>query len=156
EDRARSQALVDRLKADHGPEPDPLPVPWLGRILLIVAYVVLAGLTYLAFFAPPAESWPLALALTFLQGWFLVRPRWWLDRLDSWHILPSASPTWLPFRILIWLLLLTPLFAVNSSSVIWLVGKAVPSAFGATEASQVTVPAALEFVLENLLRTQIF
>jgi tetratricopeptide (TPR) repeat protein len=168
EDRARTQAFVDRLKVDHGPEPEPLPVPWLGRILLVVVYVVLASLTYLAFFAPPAESWPLALALTFLQGWFLVRPRWWLDRLDSWHILPAGSPGWLPFRILIWLLLLTPLFMVNSSEVIWLVGKAVPSAFGATrpgeeadpfevaEPVEVTIPAALEFVVENLLHAQIF
>jgi hypothetical protein len=156
EERAHTDALVAKLKKDQGPEPNPQPVTWGGRIVLILAYALLAGLTYLAWYVPPAESWPLSTVLALLQGWFLVRPRWWLDRLDAWRILPSPSPAWLPFRILIWLLLLTPLFVVNSSEVIWLAGRAAPAAFGAESADKVTPGAALEYVVENLLRTQIF
>lgn len=156
DERARTEAFIDELKADDGPEPAAKPVGLLHLVYLALMYVVLAGLTAVAWYAPLETSWALSIGLTALLGWFLIAPRRWLDRFEAWHILPAGSPGWMPFRILLWLAFLTPLFMLTSSEVLVLVARAVPSAFGLSSADQVTGASALAFVAENMLRTQVF
>ncbi len=156
DERARTALFIEQLKADSGPEPTIKPIRLIHLFYLACCYLVLAGLTYVAWVAPLATSWPLSVLLALVLAWMLIRPRRWLDRFDVWRILPAGSPGWLPVRILLWLAFLTPLFLFTSAELLVLVGRAVPSAFGLSSAAEITHPGGVLFVAENLLRTQIF
>jgi tetratricopeptide (TPR) repeat protein len=147
--------LLHRLRAaDEKQAQEPRTSARSSRGLLL-GLALLTGVT-LPFTLGTVPALSLSLVMMALLAWMVVGARGWIDRLVTWRVLQPIAPNRLPRQVAVWSLALLPLLVLTAGQLFLRSAALDPSVFGMTTAEQVNYPSALAYVLENLLRIQLF
>jgi hypothetical protein len=149
DERERIAGLIDRHESATVDDDKPPPTrPWL---LLTLAASMVLGVA-VSFLLTGAAAFGVAVLMTALASAMLAGSRGWIDRLVRRQMLVPSTPDRLARLQLRWALCVLPLLVVAWSRLFQL----VPGIFSGAPVGELNFPSTLEFVLENLLHTQIF
>jgi len=124
------------------------PAKPLGGVLLVGGVLLWLG--------PAGLVLGLSLVLTGVLGWMVITSRRWVDRLVGWGLLRPCAPDRLAWRMAQGCLVLLPLLIVIEARLFQSAAAVTGGVFALGADRPPGFLSCVAFVLENLLRTQVF